>query len=150
MDLISTLRHHQRIYLDANVFIYALEGYAAYQDALRSLFSALDGGALVAVTSELTVAELLVKPFQSNQATLQDSYMQILTPRLGLEVAPVDRDILIAAAQYRAAHSALKLPDAIHLATGHARACTAFVTNDKQLGRLPNSNVILLQNYARA
>ena len=46
-----------RVYLDTNIFIYALEGYPTFQTALIMLFDALDRQALSAVTSELTLAE---------------------------------------------------------------------------------------------
>ena len=52
-----------RIYLDTNIFIYALEGYRIFRTALATLFDALDRQELTAVTSELTLAEVLMKPF---------------------------------------------------------------------------------------
>ena len=55
-----------RIYLDTNVFIYALEAYPEYELSLNSLFSAIDSGKLTAVTSELTLAEVLIKPMIDN------------------------------------------------------------------------------------
>lgn len=52
----------ERAYLDSNVFIYLLEGYADYAPVLTELFQQFDEGRLQAVTSELTLAETLVKP----------------------------------------------------------------------------------------
>jgi predicted nucleic acid-binding protein len=46
----------KRVYLDANIFIYALNGFAPYAAAITELFTAIDAGEVVAVTSELTVA----------------------------------------------------------------------------------------------
>lgn len=46
----------QRIYLDTNIFIYAVEGYTEYLDVLTELFEKMDQGALTAVSSELTLA----------------------------------------------------------------------------------------------
>lgn len=51
-----------RIYLDTNIIIYALEGYSEYISSLEQLFTAIDEGKMGAVTSELTLAESLVKP----------------------------------------------------------------------------------------
>lgn len=55
-----------RIYLDTNIFIYAIEGYPEYQSILTSLFSLFDEGTYSAVTSELTLAEVLIKPMKEN------------------------------------------------------------------------------------
>jgi predicted nucleic acid-binding protein len=52
----------RRAYLDANVFIYALNGFPSLVDVLGGIFGLLDQNLMTAVTSELTLAELLVKP----------------------------------------------------------------------------------------
>lgn len=52
-----------RVYIDTNIWIYSLEGFAPLAPALTALFERIDAGDLAAVTSELTLAEVLVKPF---------------------------------------------------------------------------------------
>ncbi len=66
---------------------------------------------LVAVTSELTLAEALVKPLLDRHAERQAAYLQVLQPSTSLHMAPVSRDVLLAAARLRA-ETGLKLPDA--------------------------------------
>ena len=61
----------ERIYLDTNIFIYALEAYPEFVSALTSLFVAIDEGKLRAVTSELTLAEVLIKPMMDNNEDLK-------------------------------------------------------------------------------
>ncbi len=51
------LLHGKRIYIDTNIFIYAVEGYSEFVEPLTSFFSAIDNSELEAVTSELTLAE---------------------------------------------------------------------------------------------
>ncbi|TMJ50563.1 MAG: hypothetical protein E6G85_17960 [Alphaproteobacteria bacterium] len=48
-----------RLYLDANVFIYAIEGSADIADPLRQLFDLFRANRAIGVTSELTLAEVL-------------------------------------------------------------------------------------------
>lgn len=124
--------HGQPLCLDTNVFVYALEGYAEYRAQLLALFDAIDQGHIHAVTSELTIAEALVKPFLDNSAERQAAYQQALQTSPHLLVAPVSRPILLAAAQLRAAHG-LRLPDAIDLATAQKAGCQTFLTNDRRL-----------------
>ena len=52
----------QRVYLDANVFIYALEAATEHLPDLTALFDLLAAGGAAAVTSELTLAEVLPRP----------------------------------------------------------------------------------------
>lgn len=132
-----------RVYLDTNLFIYALEGFPQYADRISKLFAAIDRGVLSAVTSELTLAESLVKPFMDNDLHRQTLYQEVIQHSEILAVAPVSRDILIEAARLRSI-SSLRLPDAIHLATALAAGCTSFVTNDKKISAVSGIGIVRL------
>lgn len=54
-----------RVYLDTNIWIYASEGYPVFIHDLTQLFQSIDRSNLNPVTSELLLAEALVKPFQN-------------------------------------------------------------------------------------
>lgn len=135
-----------RIYLDTNIFIYALEGYPAFRPALTALFEAFDRREVAAVTSELTLAEALVKPLLDRHAERQVAYLQLLQPTASLQVVPVSREILIAAARLRA-DVTLKLPDAIHVATAQLTGCAHFLTNDTRIPSLPGLTVRQLSDF---
>lgn len=70
----------QRVYLDANIVIYVVEGLPTYLDQIRALLTAVNASEIIAVTSELTLAETLVKPFKDQQPALQQAYKVFLTP----------------------------------------------------------------------
>ena len=127
----------KEIYFDANVFIYLLEGYAEYSSLLSQLFGMSDNGDIHVVTSELTLAETLVKPILNNDLPLQNLYQNMLQSSSNFNLVPVSRKILIAAAQLRASlssiSSGIRLPDAIHIATAQVANCKTFITNDKRL-----------------
>jgi predicted nucleic acid-binding protein len=53
-----------RVYLDANVFVAAFEHVGAYSDHAWWIIRAIETGEIAAGTSELTLAEVLVKPFE--------------------------------------------------------------------------------------
>ncbi len=138
----------QRIYLDTNIFIYLLEEYPEYIPVLTELFTIIDIGKLQAVTSELTVAETLVKPMKDNNIDLQQTYIELLQTTSMLNVVPINHEILITAAKLRAKNNKIKLPDAIHAATAFTCQCQTFLTNDKCLKNIPNINVVLLSELA--
>jgi len=140
----------RRLYLDANVFIYALEGYSAFVQLLGDLFDEIDGGRWSAVTSELALAECLVKPMMDGNEALCQTYENAFQETHSLHVGPVTRPVLVQAAALRAQNPALKLPDAIHAATAIACGCQTFVTNDKCLKALPHLHVALLSDIAGA
>jgi predicted nucleic acid-binding protein len=121
------------LYLDTNIWIYALEGYADYISFLTDLFGQIDEGNLQAFTSALTLAEVLVKPFMDKNVERQQAYQRTLQNSAHLQIIPITRLILIQSAELRAAENYLKLPDAIHVATALAVHCDAFLTNDKRI-----------------
>jgi predicted nucleic acid-binding protein len=131
MGIMDTFRG-ERIYLDTNIFIFALEAYPEYVSALTSLFAAIDDGKIKAVTSELTLAEVLIKPMMDNNADLQKVYKETL------------RSSEVFSARLRAESETLRLPDAIHLATARVHHCTFFLTNDKRRGTLPDFQIVIL------
>jgi predicted nucleic acid-binding protein len=142
---LSTIAAGSRLYLDTNVWIYALEGFAQHAQVLAQLFARVDAGQLTAVTSELTLAEALVKPFASGRDDLRQVYLDTLRSGGSLVVAAVSREILIDAARLRGQHPALKLPDAIHAATAQAHGVEFFVTNDARFSALSSVQIVLVQ-----
>ncbi|MBD2774472.1 PIN domain-containing protein [Iningainema tapete] len=129
-----------------NIFIYAIEGYPDFVDELNELFDRVDVGILKAFTSELTLAEVLVKPLMNCNLQLQAAYQQSLQSTEVLEVVPVNRDVLIEAARLRTITN-LRLPDAIHAATAFLSGCETFLTNDRRFAALPPTiKVVLLSD----
>ncbi len=142
MVILNAIRG-ERVYLDTNVFIYAIEGYPEFVDELNEFFDSIDAGNLRAFTSELTLAEVLVRPLMDGNLEIQTAYQQALESSEGLEVVPVSREVLIEAARLRAVAN-FRLPDAIHGATAILTGCETFLTNDRRLAVLPGVEVVLL------
>lgn len=126
-----------RIYIDTNLFIYAVEGTDEREHSARSIFALIDAGQASGVTSEITLAECLVVPYREGNVRAQTVYERALVSRPGLEVVPVSRAILRTAAALRA-NAAIRLPDAIHLATAVTTGCNLVISNDL---RLPDDSV---------
>lgn len=122
----------RKVYLDSNFFIYVLEGVEPWVGVARKILSALDRGECAGVTSELSLAECLVKPLELGHGKVAETYREFLQNRSSLAVVPVSRQILVEAAGVRAV-SRIKLPDAIHAATALQRGCSSFLTNDDRL-----------------
>ena len=123
-----------RVYLDANVFITAFEHAGARSDHAWWILEAIEEGEIVGATSEITLAEVLVKPQESGAADLASAYEKMISPGPNFEVLPVRRELLVAAAGIRARRSSVRLPDAGHIATAQQLGCAAFVSDDRRLG----------------
>lgn len=125
----------QRVYLDANVIIYAVQSHPPWSTPAGLVFDAIGDGRIEAVTSELSIAEVLPKPFECGDQLQVDTFIDLLTSGDGLTVGPIGRDILVKSAQLRAL-SNLKLLDAIHVATAQIMNCSLFLSQDERLGRM--------------
>lgn len=123
----------RNLYVDANAFVEMFEKHSTASALLRTLFVDIDSSVLRRHTSELTLSELLVKPMKDGNTELVDLYSGFVRTSELLEVVPVDRHILYAAAATRAENGAIRLPDAIHIATAVEQKCDWFVTGDKRI-----------------
>ena len=123
-----------RVYLDSNILI-AFLGHDSDSDTALTLsdmiMSVKEQPSPPYVTSELTFAEVLVRPMRAGFNLF--GIENLLTTSNWLEVQPVSRNILWGAANLRSQHKGLKLPDAIHLATALAKRCTHVLTADAGL-----------------
>ena len=136
-----------RVYLDANIFIYWLEDDPSFGDRVAEVFGAIQRNQLQSVTSELTLAEVLVKPFADRNTARQRAYERILSAASPVQIAPIDRAVLTEAARLRAA-TRLPLADAIHIATAQLTGCGCFLSNDRRLANLSPLRVVSLRQLA--
>jgi predicted nucleic acid-binding protein len=127
------LAKRSRIYLDTNVFVAAYESIGARSDHGWWILEAAEKGEYQIVTSELTLAELLVRPISEGNDELRAIYEAILSNSEEMMVVPVRREVLIASARLRSARAGLRMPDAIHCATAMMNNCSAMVSDDARL-----------------
>lgn len=134
-----------RVYLDANVFIYALEQFPKYAKLCAEILQAIEDQALFAVTSEITLAEVLVRPLRKQQQAIVNSYERLLQSRHSFEVVSVSRAVLRDSADLRVSLGG-RLPDAIHVATALRHKADFFFTADKSLKTPPSIKRITLDD----
>jgi uncharacterized protein len=138
------LRGHQRILIDSSVWVYHFEQHAEFGPAAGSVIEAMEEGAFRGIASELTLLELTVKPLQLGRQDIADEYEVLLSYFPNLQLEPIGREVLLAAAALRARHG-LRTPDAILLATGvHSGASAAVTDDDAWVGAAPASMDIIL------
>lgn len=136
--------------LDTVAFIYFIEEHPRFLPILEPVFAAVDEGALAAVTSSLTLLEVLVVPLRVGDAPLAARYEDLLTRSRGLRMIEIDRQQLRAAAHLRGVYPRVRTPDALQLSAALAGGCSALVTNDRRLPAVAGLRVLELRPYARA
>lgn len=146
MGLIDDLRGGP-VAIDSAVFIYWIEEHPRFAPVLTPVFEAIDRGALPAVTSTLTLLEVLVIPYRAGDLRLADRYEALLTRSRGLRLIDLDRSVLRAGAALRARFPATRTPDALQLAAALAGSCRSFLTNDRELPAVHGLRTFMLSTY---
>jgi predicted nucleic acid-binding protein len=131
--------------LDSVPLIYYVEAHPLFFERLQPFFEALEKRRFEAVTSTVTIVEVLVHPLRFKRTKLVEAYHELFMTYLRV----IDLSSVIAekAATLRAAHN-LKTPDAIHIATALDQEADFFLTNDAKLSRLPQPQVLVLADLA--
>jgi len=127
------------VYLDTNVFIRGFEYDGPEALAVQQLVNRLKEVSKAAVTSKLTLAELLAPSKRANAIPFADRmglYGGLLIWSEIIDLRPVSRAILLETAALRLQWS-YKLPDAIHVVTAVEAGCRFFMSNDKDTRHLP-------------
>jgi len=135
--------------LDTVAFIYFIEEYPRFLPVLDPIFAAIDEGRLQAITSSLSLLEVLVVPYRAGNLPLAERYEQVLTRSRGVRLVDIDRSQLRAAAQLRALHGGLRTPDAIQVSAALTGGCSVFLTNDRKLPVVPGLRVLQLKDFAQ-
>jgi len=130
------MTNHSPIYVDANPFIYALEGDDVLAGPINQFFEVLRKQPRLAVTSELTLAEVLPK---ARPPEVRRMYLDLIVWSAIFDLRPVTRHVLVETADYRRVAATLmpdgrrvmpKLPDAIHAVTAIHAGCRYFLSTD--------------------
>ncbi len=120
------------VLIDTAPFIAYISKEAPYHDLVRPLFQAIAKGELHAITSMITLAEVLVHPLREKNTELAARYQDILLHSENLTTFPVSQDIALRTAEIRATHN-VRVPDAIQVATAIVGGAGVLITNDKRL-----------------
>jgi predicted nucleic acid-binding protein len=145
-DLAAALRQHERIGVDTPIFIYHLEGTTHLAGLAGVALDELAEGAFTGVTSVLTVMEIAVKPLQMRRPDVAEEYEILLANYPNLVIAALDRPTARRAAELRAEYR-LRPADALQVAACLEQGATAFLSNDRDLRRLTDLPIWMLEDF---
>ncbi len=139
------LRSHRRIALDTSIFIYQLEPNPKYLAFTDPIFSWLERPGSAAITSTITMTELLVLPYREGDEQRVNDFYGLLSTYPNLDWIAPNLETAELAARIRALHR-LRTPDALQAATAvHAQA-TGLITNDPVFERVEGIDTLVLDH----
>jgi len=139
------LRRHQRIALDTSTFIYQLEANPRYVSLTDEIFGWLERPGNSAVTSAITMTELLAHPYRRSDERQVDEFYATLSTYPNLEWVSATLSIADIAARLRAAHR-MRTPDALQAATAIQAGASGMITNDSVFERVKQFETLVLED----
>jgi len=138
------LSRHRRIALDTSIFIYQLESNPRYVFYTDHIFSWLERPGSQAVTSSITMTELLVQPFRDADKRRVAEVYGLLSTLPSLEWIAPSLEIAALAARMRALHR-MRTPDALQAATAVNALATGLITNDSVFERVEDIEALVIE-----
>jgi len=133
------------VYIDTNVFIYFLDKTPPYFPVVSAIFQAIEVGKFIGITGDISLAETLVKPYQTKNILLATHIKSFFLAEDFLLVKSHDLETFDLCSQIRAEYK-MKFADALHYATAIKSGCKFFITNDIRVHSTDSIEVILIKD----
>lgn len=143
MNISDALKGIQRLYVETAPLIYYVEENPTYLAKMDAIIAAIEHTPIAAVSSVITLTEVLTQPLKQANQKLEQEYRDILLNSAEFSLMAVTVQIAEAAADLRSRYN-IRTPDALHLATALGAGCDAFLTNDLGLKRVTEIAILLL------
>jgi predicted nucleic acid-binding protein len=128
---------------DTSPVIYFIEANAQYDALVTEVFKQVSSGILEAITSVITLTEVLVHPLRRGDVALQHQYSDLLIHAANFQTLSIDIAAARSAADLRARYN-LRTPDALQVALAIAAGCDSFLTNDPTFQRVTEIRILIL------
>lgn len=148
MGLIEIFKN-KVLFLDTAPLIYFMENSNPdYTKIMREFFKQAYALPFQPTTSTITVTEILVKPYKKGRSDLIVKYKSAIVNSKTIKICNIDSETANKAAELRANHN-LKTPDALQIAAALNNKCDFFITNDFELSRINEIEVLTLNDLKR-
>ena len=124
-----------RLFLDSNIFLYAIGGESPHREPCRAILAAVGQGTLDAVTSSEVLQEIL--RVRARRSDIKDATRAARAAAdIVAEVLPVTREDVLSACGLLDKHPNLSARDALHVAVMKNSNLTLLVSIDRDFDSL--------------
>lgn len=143
MAKINKNKNKPIIALDTNIFIYHFEENKKFLKYTSKIFQSIETGEYKAISSIITLLEILTLPKKQQNYQLVKEYSEVLLDFPNLQFVDVNWPIVDLASSIRAKYN-LTTPDAIQIATAINDNATIYYTADKIFKKVKEIKVTIL------
>lgn len=121
MNIHNNLSEHNCVALDTGIFAYALNGRKQgdkeeVDNPIKEIFTMIENGEISAVTSTLTISEILTNPLLKGNYDVEKSIKFYLQHFPNLTIAPITSEVAVRAAHIEVEYN-IESRDALFIAT---------------------------------
>ena len=132
---------------DTAPIVYFIEEHEVFGEIADEIFKMIkDDFNYHSFSSVITITEVLTQPLRRSRRDIYEKYRKFLLNSSNFVIYPIDPIVAEKAAELRAKYG-IKTPDAIQLAVGIENNGTIFITNDNDLKKVNEINVLVLKEY---
>jgi predicted nucleic acid-binding protein len=147
LKLSNAIKSIHLLAIDTAPIIYFIERKEPYFSLMKHIIQRIDSGKINAVSSVITLTEVLIQPYRLEKQTLADEYSNLLMNSSYFTLIPIDIKTANLAAKIRAQYN-LRTPDAIQVSTAINLDCDAFLSNDLTFKRINDIKILILDELA--
>ena len=135
-----------RVFIDTAPFIYFFEANEGFSEIARDMFFDFINNDVDMITSYISEVEMKVLP-KRNKQTRKIINMDNFIDEFSIVKMNLYKKIYDIALEIRANYPYIKLIDAFQLAIAIDADCDYFITNDKELKKYKDINVVMIDEY---
>jgi predicted nucleic acid-binding protein len=135
------------IFLDTAPIIYYIEAHPQFGPIMKKAVEMFKAGKPTALTSVITITEVLPKPISSNNEALVKLFMAFLGQGINLKLLEISQSIAERAGRLRGKYSFLRTLDAIQVSASIEAGADAFFTNDLKLKSISEISILVLKDF---
>lgn len=141
------LAAHTTVGLDTSFFIYHLEDVPPFATITGAILARLVQAEFLGVTSVISLMEITVRPLALGLPHVATEYESAISRLPNLTVVPITGAAARQGAELRATYR-IRPADALQMGACLAHGATGFITNDRDLIRVRELDVLILADIA--
>ena len=147
MSLSNQLSQIKTVFIDTAPIIYYIEAHPIFGPLVKMVVDNFQIGNLIAISSVITITEVLPKPIQMGRLVLASKFLEFLKNGENLDIIEISTEIAENAGKLRGKYPTLKGLDAIQISTAIKYHVDAFITNDDKLKQVKELKILVLKDY---
>ena len=133
----------QSVYIDANIFIYFLDGEEPFLSKVIPFLEAVMDGDIIGFTGDAVIAEVMVHPYKFGNLSTIERFKAFFAQKDFLTILSHEAKAFDLAAQLSGTKG-MKLVDSLHMATAIQEGCSYMLTHDNGMKSVDGIRIIQL------